>query len=337
MLNYDQNFVSSIQKQAHALDMAIEAHRLLKGDAGREIPGVTQEEANFTAGRTVTIRIINGQGEQALGRSIGTYVTIELPGLHSPTADELLYPASAEIARVIKSLLPPYANHKPVLIVGLGNFRTTADAIGPKVIGHIQPTCHFFSPDLAADIRPVAAIAPGVVGSTGIETAALIKGVCSQISPAAVIVVDALAAGRLGGVMRSIQICDTGIRPGSGVANHRTAINRDYLGVPVLAIGIPTVVRAASIITEAVDTAIKQNADLTRLTAPNNAEGIPTPKLPQNVSEQMLSPFPPNLVLTPKDADELVPLAALIIAAGLTRALHPAAAGKDFAAYMQRL
>lgn len=337
MFNCDQNLTSSIQKQAQALDMAIEAHRLLKGDAGREIPGVTQEEADFAGGCTVTIRIINGQGEQALGRSIGTYVTIELPGLHSPTADELLNPASAEIARVIQSLLPPYADHKPVLIVGLGNFRTTADAIGPKVIGHIQPTCHFFRPALAADIRPVAAIAPGVVGSTGIETAALIKGVCSQIDPAAVIVVDALAAGRLSGVMRSIQICDTGIRPGSGVANHRTAINRDYLGVPVLAIGIPTVVHAASIISEAVDKTLTEYADLARLTAPNHATGTQIPKLPQNVSEEMLSPFPPNLVLTPKDADELVPLAALIIAAGLTRALHPAAAGEDFAHYMQHL
>lgn len=324
MFNFDANINNNTQKQAQAVDMAIEAHRILKGDAGREIPGVTQEENRFAGGRTITIRIINDKGAQAMGRSIGTYITIELPGLHASCADELLHPASAEIARAIKSLLPPYTDYKPVLVVGLGNFRTTADAIGPKVTGHIQPTCHFFRADLGADIRPVAAITPGVAGSTGIETALLIRGVCSQINPAAVIVVDALAASRLGGVMRSIQICDTGIRPGSGVANHRTAITQDYLGVPVMAIGIPTVVHAASIINEAVNKAC-------------DVSGITHQYLPQNVSQNMLSPFPPNLVLTPKDADELVPLAALIIAAGLTRALHPGAAGDDFAAYMQRL
>lgn len=322
--NPQANFHPRLLRQAQALDMATEAHRLLKGDGGVEITGVTQSETTFDGGRVITIQIINDAGAAALGRDIGTYITIELPALPAPNAPDLLLPASGAIAQAICALLPAYHNQQPILVAGLGNFRTTADAIGPKVIGHIQPTCHIFRPSLADEIRPVAAIAPGVVGSTGIETAALIKGVCDQIHPAAVIVVDALAARRLSGVMRSIQICDTGIRPGSGVQNHRAAINRAYLGVPVLAIGIPTVVQAASIATEAAEFACAALA-----AAPAN--------LPDQIAAQMLAPFAPHLVVTPKDADELVPLAALIIAAGLTRALHPGATPAHFMNYMQNM
>lgn len=318
------DFNSQIQAQAQKLDLATEAHHLLKGDGGVEIPGVRQDEKPFNGGRTVTIRIINDEGAALLGRDIGTYITIELPGIHDPNAGDLLPNASAEIAAAIQSLLPTPSAAHPILVVGLGNRRTTADAIGPMVIGRIQPTCHIFRADLAAEINPVAAIAPGVVGSTGIETAALIKGVCSQIYPAAVIVVDALAARKLSGVMRSIQICDTGIRPGSGVQNHRAAINREYLGVPVLAIGIPTVVHAAAIAIEAAELACA-------------ALGSPTAALPNEIAAQMLSPFSQNLVVTPKDADELVTLAAQFIAAGLTRALHPGADALHYQAYMQNL
>lgn len=314
----------SIQEQARLLDMACEAHSLLKGDGDTEISGVIHREENFNGGRVVTIEIINQEGADAMGRGIGSYITIELPGIHEANAADLLLPAGEQIAKAVSSLLPDYdtENSRPILLAGLGNFRTTADAIGPKVITHIQPTRHIFRREFAAEIRPVAAIAPGVVGNTGIETASLIKGVCDQIQPSAVIVIDALAARQLSGVMRSIQICDTGIRPGSGVQNHRQSINREYLGVPVLAIGIPTVVQAASIIRQSVELAMETAA-------------ISNDSLPDNVIEKILSPLAHNPVMTPKEADELVPLASLIIAAGLTRALHPAATDSDFTSYMQ--
>lgn len=319
-----QEIILSRMQKAKSLDMATEAHSLLKGDGGLEIEGVSHKEERFAGGKIVTIEIFNAKGAEAMGRDIGTYITIELPGIHEAEAAELLEPASAEIGKIIASFLPKQGkNHEhPILLAGLGNFQTTADSIGPKVISHIQPTNHFFRREFAGEIRPVAAITPGVVGNTGVETAALIKGVSEQICPSALIVIDALAAGSLGSVMSSIQICDTGIRPGSGVQNHRRAINKEYLGIPVLAIGIPTVVQAAAIIRESVSLGLKS-------VAVNNED------LPAEIAEEMLKPFAHNLVMTPKEADELVPLASLIIAAGLTRALHPGATHGNFADYMQ--
>ncbi len=318
------DFDARLLAEARSLDMAAEAHRLLKGDGGIELEGVRHSEREFSCGKCVTIEILNEAGAKVLGRDIGHYITIELPGIHEAAAADLVEPASAELARELAKMLPRFeaADPRPILLAGLGNFKTTADAIGPKVISHIQPTNHFFRREFAGEIRPVAAITPGVVGNTGVETAALIKGVVEQIRPAALIVVDALAASSISGVMSSIQICDTGIRPGSGVQNHRLAINRAYLGIPVLAVGIPTVVQAASIIRESASLC------LTEL-------NVSRADLPELVAEQMLSPFEHDLVMTPKEADELVPLAALIIAAGLTRALHPGAGAADFAEYMQ--
>lgn len=314
----------NLWQEARSLDMATEAHRLLKGDGNVEIEGVRHSEENFAGGKVVTIEILNEQGAAAMGRDIGIYTTIELPGIHEAEAAKLLEPASEQIGRIIARELPPQKseNDRPILLAGLGNFQTTADAIGPKVIAHIQPTHHFFRREFAAEIRPVAAITPGVVGNTGVETAALIKGVTEQIHPSALIVIDALAARSLGSVMSSIQICNTGIRPGSGVQNHRHAINSEYLGIPVLAIGIPTVVQAAAIIKESVSLSLQR-------------VNINEENLAEEVAENMLKPFAHNLVMTPKEADELVPLASLIIAAGLTRALHPGAAAGDFTDYMQ--
>lgn len=314
----------SINREARSLDMATEAHSLLKGDGGMEIEGVRHSEQNFAGGKVVTIEIFNAQGAEAMGRDIGTYTTIELPGIHEAEAAGLIEPASEQIGKVIARLLPKQkaGQEQPILLAGLGNFQTTADSIGPKVIAHIQPTNHFFRREFAGEIRPVAAITPGVVGNTGVETAALIKGVSEQIRPSALIVIDALAARQLSSVMSSIQICDTGIRPGSGVQNHRRAINSEYLGIPVLAIGIPTVVQAAAIIRESVKLSL-------------HSVNINNEALPDDVAGQMLKPFAHDLVMTPKEADELVPLASLIIAAGLTRALHPGAAEGDFAEYMQ--
>ena len=207
-------------------------------------------------------------------------------------------------------------------MVGLGNFQTTADAIGPQTIAHIQPTRHFFRAEFAGEIRPVAAFTPGVVGNTGIETAQLIKGVVQQIKPACLIVVDALAARSISSIMSSIQICNTGIRPGSGVQNKRQAVNQAYLGVPVIAIGIPTVVHGATIIRESVELCLQRLA-------------ANVPGLPEEALQTLLEPFADNLVMTPKEADVLVPLAARLIAAGITRALHPGADEQSFSQYMQ--
>ncbi len=326
MNNFDRNsvFAPHLLARVKALDMAAEAHSLLKGDADVEISGVSHSEQTFACGphtaKTVTIEILDDYGAELLGRDIGSYITIELPAMQTARSGDLLQAVGQQIAQTICRLLPPnIPTGQPILLVGLGNLQTTADAIGPKVISYIQPTNHIFRPVFAADIRPVAALSPGVVGNTGIETADLIKDVCSRLDPAAVIAIDALAAGKIANVLGSIQICDTGIRPGSGVQNHRKAINQAYLGVPVLAIGIPTVVQATAIIHEAV-----------RI-CPNQ----PQEETAEQIIHQMLADFEQPPVLTPKEADELIPLASRIIAAGLTMALHPAADKNNYTDYMQ--
>lgn len=338
----------SLLQQVKSLDMAAEAHQLLRGQAGQEIPGVAHRQTDFSCGVINTIEILDEQGAEIMGRPIGSYITIEVPelkneGLGLDSTASLLLPVSAALAENIQTLLPPEltnqkqpdassANHKAAgrkrapgcsaLVVGLGNFQTTADAIGPQTIAHIQPTRHFFRPEFAGEIRPVAAFTPGVVGNTGIETAQLIKGVVQQIKPACLIVVDALAARSISSIMSSIQICNTGIRPGSGVQNKRQAVNQAYLGVPVIAIGIPTVVHGATIIRESAELCLQRLA----------AEA---PGLPEEVLQTLLEPFADNLVMTPKEADTLVPLAARLIAAGITRALHPGADEQNFSQYMQ--
>lgn len=334
---------ASLLQQAQALDMAAEAHQLLRGQSGQEIPGVAHRQTDFSCGQINTIEILDEQGAEIMGRPIGSYITIEVPelkneGLGLDPAASLLLPVSAALAESIKKLLPPELSgvEKPpapqsgrrrspqcsALVVGLGNFQTTADAIGPQTIAHIQPTRHFFRPDFAQEIRPIAAFTPGVVGNTGIETAQLIKGVVQQIKPACLIVVDALAARSISSIMSSIQICNTGIRPGSGVQNKRQAVNQAYLGVPVIAIGIPTVVHGATIIRESAGLCLQHL-------------GADAPGLPDELVQSLLEPFADNLVMTPKEADALVPLAARLIAAGITRALHPGADEQSFGQYMQ--
>lgn len=310
--------------QAKDLDMATEAHRLLRGQGGVEIQGVSHHEDAYTYGKIVTIKILNDQGARQMGRDPGNYITIEARGLIKAVDETMLDEISLTLANTLGQLLPDAEQRrdKPVLLAGLGNFQTLADAIGPKVISYIQPTKHFFRPELADELLPVAAFAPGVVGNTGIETAALIKGAVDAIDPCCVIVIDALAAGSLANLLSSFQLCDTGIRPGSGVQNHRQAINQDYLGRPVIAIGIPTVVNASSVIRESVISSLQQLAsDRTELV--------------DVITERLLQPFSGSLIVTPKEADSLIPLAAKIIAAGLTRALHPGADSATFRQYMQ--
>lgn len=331
-----KNLSPALLSQARALDMAAEAHRLLRGEAGQEIPGVAHRQADFACGTVNTIEILDEQGAEIMGRPIGSYITIEAPELKNEAqdAESQLLSISEALAENIRRLLPPEFLAPPAaargrktlpcaLVVGLGNFQTTADAIGPKTIAHIQPTRHFFQPDFAGEIRPVAAFTPGVVGNTGIETAQLIKGVVRQIKPACLIVVDALAARSISSIMSSIQICDTGIRPGSGVQNRRQAVNQAYMGVPVIAVGIPTVVHGATIIRETTQLCLEQLA---------TEQG---PELAEQLCQKLLHPFGDNLVMTPKESDALVPLAARLIAAGITRALHPGADAQSFNQYMQ--
>ncbi|MGI9859836.1 GPR endopeptidase [Moorella naiadis] len=299
------------------LDLAVEAHDLLRGATRQEVPGVREDKEKLPHANVTTITIMNQAGEQAMGKPRGIYITIDAPGLlveDPPVHEEIAGLLSQKLNLLLQNL--QIGPTDPVLVVGLGNWEATPDSLGPKVINQFTVTRHLFKyapQSLPPGTRPVSALAPGVLGTTGIETAEIIRGVVEKIKPRVIIAIDALAAGDLNRVGSSIQISDTGINPGSGVGNQRLGINLQTMEVPVIAIGIPTVVHAGVIIFEAIN----------RL-----QEAFPNVNLPfnqvlaQNLSRNVLSPFGGNLTVTPKEVDDLVHNLAWVISNALNRSLH---------------
>ena len=211
--------------------------------------------------------------------------------------------------------------------MGLGNWNVTADSLGPKVVDRVQVTRQIFQyapNEIDKGYRPVCAIAPGVLGITGIETTDIIRGIVDRTKPDVVIAIDALASRRLTRVNTTIQVSDTGINPGSGLGNYRTPLNKQTLGIPVLAIGLPTVVDAATVARDAIqmliDSMKKQGGN------PNEYQFMDDLSEGQkyNMIREVLTPFEANLVVTPKEADELIDSISGIISDGLDRAIHPA-------------
>ena len=193
------------------------------------------------------VRILSEDAAREIGKPQGRYLTLELDALIRREEDA--FPRACKALSTLLRELLPRPNDGPVLIAGLGNRMITPDAIGPQTADHVIATRHLVaqSPAIFADWRPVSALAPGVLGQTGVETGEVICGVLDRVRPAAVIAVDALAAGRLSRLLRTVQLADTGITPGAGVGNARTALNEETLGVPVIAVGVPTVVDGATL------------------------------------------------------------------------------------------
>lgn len=190
-----------------------------------------------------TTRILTSRGEAAVGKPRGRYITATLPSLTDNERD--LADHAAAIGKEMAAMLPPEGT---VLVVGLGNRTVTPDALGPATADLVLATRHIRGEFARAagltDLRPTAVITPGVLGQTGTESSETVRGVCREIRPAAVVVVDALAAGEVDRLGRTVQMTDSGIAPGSGVGNDRRPLNREVLGVPVIAVGVPTVVDA---------------------------------------------------------------------------------------------
>jgi len=230
-------------------DLAVEAKRLWEESAAQQtkLEGVESVESIREGFHVSTVRILNDAGAQALGKPPGNYVTVTLNGLKRREADAFDRAArvlAAELTGMLK--LPEGAT---ALVVGLGNRAITPDAVGPKTADHTLATRHLVTqvPEHFGSFRPVAALAAGVLGTTGMESSEVIKGVLAELKPACVIAVDALASRSLDRVCTTVQLADTGIIPGSGVGNHRAALNQETLGVPVIAVGIPTVVDGATL------------------------------------------------------------------------------------------
>ncbi len=235
--------------QSIRTDLAVEAHELSKREAknAAEIDGVksnVEEKENITVTR---VEITNENGSKTLGKAIGSYVTIDAPDLKYSleTYEEVCEIIADEIRK-----MADISGDMLTLVVGLGNREITPDALGTSVVSKLLVTHHIkqrMSDFFDENISGVCAIAPGVLGTTGIETADIIKAVTEKVKPQLIIAVDALAAADIERVSKTIQISDTGIQPGAGVGNNREGLNEESTGVKVIAIGVPTVIDAATI------------------------------------------------------------------------------------------
>ena len=235
-------------------DLALEARERFEEDV--EIRGVEVEEAYDEQRdiRVTVVRIRTENGAKAMGKPIGTYITLEAPRMSEPDED-YHREVSEKLAGYLKKLLD-VKNEKSVLVVGLGNREVTPDALGPEAVNHLRVTRHvvreYGKAAFAREkVQLVSTIVPGVMAQTGMETLEIVRGIVAETKPDQVVVIDALAARSSKRLNRTIQISDAGIQPGSGVGNHRNSLTRETIGIPVLAIGVPTVVDAATIVYDA--------------------------------------------------------------------------------------
>lgn len=289
-------------------DLAVEQREI----AGEDVKGVEYSKERIGALEVERLDVTSEKASRELKKPIGGYVTIDLPPLtdNIENTDERLKTVAAEIRR----LLPV---NGLVLVAGLGNIDITPDALGPKTASSVLATRHITG-EIARStgldrLRPVAVLSTGVTGQTGIETGEYLLGVISRIKPTAVIVVDALASRRLSRLGCTMQISDTGISPGAGVGNHRTRIDSDTMGVPVIAIGVPTVVDAFTLATDLLG--IEDEADS------------------QKIMDE-ISPMGRKMVVTPKEIDLLVDRAARLISLSINFALQTGVEPEDLLALL---
>ncbi len=247
-------------KHQHYIRTDLAAESPLLGES-QKTEGVSVNVEKSPSTETAVIKILNQKGEKALGKPIGTYITISFgKAWILPEADiqNIIDTVAQKIKLLAEELLPDKEKYS-ILIVGLGNRYITSDALGPLTVKEITVTRHLKdkNPRLfdILEQQNVSALAPGVLGQTGIETAELIKGAVDTVNPDLVVAIDALAAKSVNRLATTIQICDTGIAPGSGIDNTKQAINRDTLGVPVIAVGVPTMVSSATLVYDALETA----------------------------------------------------------------------------------
>lgn len=223
-------------------DLAMER---LSGLGEGPVPGIAAEEWRQEPLSVHRVTVLDRRGEQALDRPVGQYLTAQLDR-DAIWDSRWMWESAKALAALLRPLLPETG---PVLVAGLGNRAMTCDALGPLALEHLMVTRHLTRamPETFGSLRQVCALAPGVAGTTGLETAELIRGAVRQAEPAAVIAIDALAARSLGRLCRTFQLSDTGITPGSGACNPRQGLNRQTLGIPVIALGVPTVVEARTL------------------------------------------------------------------------------------------
>ena len=286
-----------------------------------EISGLECEEEKKGEAKITRVKILNEAGEQALGKKKGTYITIDLKKV-SNLKDEEREKLEDVISEEISSLSSKYLKspEDEALVVGLGNNDLVCDSLGSKVIENIEVTRHIkkYPQFLRKDARGISSFAPSVMGKTGIETLEIIQGIVNKIKPKLIVAIDSLASRSIERVNKSIQISDTGIIPGGGVGNQRMGITYENLGIPVISIGVPTCVETAVIVNESLNLFIeklqdeaKSNSYLNELKEEDNYDEI----------KEALNPYDYNLVVTPKEVDELTGDLAKLISNGINFAL----------------
>ena len=317
-------------------DLALECKEMYKEKNKKEADGVILEEEEIDGTKISKVRIINEIGSEKLGKPIGNYITLDIPQF-TEYDGELMDIVSKVLGKILKELIKVKKEDK-VLVVGLGNWNVTPDALGPKVIEGIMVTRHLSKvmPEaMEENMISVAAISPGVLGTTGIETGEVIKSLVDKIKPSLVICIDALAARRIQRLNKTIQISDTGISPGAGVGNHRKAINEKELGVKVIAVGVPTVVDASTIANDTMDMVLDNLINEAQ-------EGKEFYNMLKNIDKnekevlikEMLNPYFGDLIVTPKEVDLIIDSLSKIIANGINIAVQPNMTMEDINKFM---
>ncbi len=317
-------------------DLAQQTYSFLLETAD-SVPGIASEEETGQHISITRVKITTDSAAEKIGKPKGNYITLFLPDIRY--ADKSVYEEMYDsIAKELRLLLPQGRRDKPILIIGLGNRGITSDSLGPAVLDRLMITRHLFSyaPDaLSSGMHSVCAIAPGVLGITGIETEEIISALCKKIDPYAVICIDALAARGIDRITATVQICDTGIHPGAGVGNNRKEISKSTLGVPVIAIGVPTVVDAATITDDTLDIVIK---NLKNSVDPNSSFFQMLQNLDDDAKHELIhtavSNSLPHFMTTPKDIDILIAKSAEIVANGINFALHDGITMEDIQMYV---
>ncbi|GCD09105.1 GPR endopeptidase [Clostridium tagluense] len=307
-------------------DLAVEAKEIYSAQSNGKTSGVDVEEYSEGDIKITNVKIVSDVGEKMMGKPKGTYITIDIPEFVHYDG-EAMDRVSVVIGKVLKPLIK-LEDSMTALVVGLGNWNVTPDAIGPKVVSKIMVTRHLkqLVPDsIDEGIRPVCAISPGVLGITGMETGEIIRGVVEKIKPNLVICIDALASRKMDRVNRTIQIGTSGISPGAGIGNRRMQINEQTLGVPVIAIGVPTVVDAATLANDTIDLVLDEMIRTANSGGEfyNMLKSIDKEEKQKMITE-ILNPYVGNLVVTPKEIDMVINSLSKIIASGLNIALQPA-------------
>lgn len=296
-------------------DLALEAHETVLGsekNSHSPIHGVEVQECYHKQSNTQITRVFitTKNGARTIGKPMGRYITIEAPNM-SESDEGSHREISKELARQLHYMIPELKTEKSILVVGLGNRDVTADALGPDVIDNLCITRHILQEYGKAaynqkQVHAISSLAPGVMAKNGMETAEIIKGVIDQTKPDLMLVIDALAARNIRRLNTTIQLTDTGILPGSGVGNHRNALTKESLGIPVIAIGVPTVVDAATIVRSVLD--LPALSDI----------------LPDSTDSDMRKAFQElnNMYVTNKDIDETIKRLSFTISEALNIAFQ---------------